>query len=409
MHTESIFMILLGAFFVWFILVNIYYSVHDRFENKSIERVKVMMHDDLKKAETARESAQKELQAATDKGNIIVNNACSKADEIINDAHAKYDKIAHTAELIKSEALRATPALAQMYADLEYLRDMSDAHHLDTKSPPAYKAAETVRMHAAEKKELRFQLKNIQYKLSVYESLLPWLSDLSDATTADLLSISSPDSDFLIDDPVHNYVSKEEWASLSTSERNQLALDRYNTSHQKTKWQIGRDYELYVGSIYQKKGYSVDYSGSRLRYDDLGRDLLVRKGLNTIIIQCKYWSKEKQIHEKHIFQLYGTSICYQIDHPRETVKCMLITNTEYTQTACAFAKKMDVTLVSNFPLGSFPQIKCNIGNSGEKIYHLPMDQQYDSVVISKPNEFFASTVAEAEQAGFRRAFKWHNS
>lgn len=88
---------------------------------------------------------------------------------------------------------------------------------------------------------------------------------------------------------------------------------------------------------------------------------------------------------------------------------MLITNAEYTQTAYAFAKKMDVTMVSNFPLGSFPQIKCNIGNSGEKIYHLPMDQQYDSVVISKPNEFFASTVAEAEQAGFRRAFKWHNS
>lgn len=409
MRTESIFMILLGAFFVWLIILNIYYSVQDRFEKKSIERVKVMMHDDLKKAETARENAQKELQAATDKGNIIVNNACSKADEIINDAHTKYDKIAHTAELIKSEALRATPALAQMYADLEYLRDMSDAHHLDTKSPPAYKAAETVRMHAAEKKELRFQLKNLQYKLSVYESLLPWLSDLSDATTADLLSISSPDSDFRIDDPVHNYVSKEEWASLSTSERNQLALDRYNASHQKTKWQIGRDYELYVGSIYQKKGYSVDYSGSRLRYDDLGRDLLVRKGLNTIIIQCKYWSKEKQIHEKHVFQLYGTSICYKLDHQFETVKCMLITNAEYTQTAYAFAKKMDVTLVSNFPLGSFPQIKCNIGNSGEKIYHLPMDQQYDSVVISKPNEFFASTVAEAEQAGFRRAFKWHNS
>ena len=41
-------------------------------------------------------------------------------------------------------------------------------------------------------------------------------------------------------------------------ERNQLALDRYNNSHNKTKWQIGRDYEQYVGYQYRKKGYIVD-------------------------------------------------------------------------------------------------------------------------------------------------------
>lgn len=425
-------------YILFFVGLFIYFAIKDRFEKESINHVKSMMHNDLKEAETIRANAQKELQAAADKGNIIVNNACAKADEIIKAAHAEESSILDHARMdaraitqkakelensmiqknheflelaasVKEEALHCAPFLAQMYSDCLYLLDLSDADYLTAKKRPAFTAAEIIKKHAFEKKELRTAFKQIQYQLSVYESLFPWLSDLSDATTADLLSISSPDSDFLIDDPVHNYVSKEEWASLSTSERNQLALDRYNTSHQKTKWQIGRDYELYVGSIYQKKGYSVDYSGSRLRYDDLGRDLLVRKGLNTIIIQCKYWSKEKQIHEKHVFQLYGTSICYKLDHPFETVKCMLITNAEYTQTAYAFAKKMDVTMVSNFPLGSFPQIKCNIGNSGEKIYHLPMDQQYDSVVISKPNEFFASTVAEAEQAGFRRAFKWHNS
>ena len=35
-----------------------------------------------------------------------------------------------------------------------------------------------------------------------------------------------------------------------------------------------------------------------------------------------------------------------------------------------------------FELKSYPMIKCNISpKDGEKIYHLPMDQQYDRVVI----------------------------
>ena len=43
---------------------------------------------------------------------------------------------------------------------------------------------------------------------------------------------------------------------------------------------------------------------------------------------------------------------------------------------------------------------------GEKIYHLPFDQQYDRTIIGDcAGEFHAFTVKEAEDAGFRRAFK----
>jgi hypothetical protein len=53
-------------------------------------------------------------------------------------------------------------------------------------------------------------------------------------------------------------------------------------------------------------------------------------------------------------------------------------------------------------------IKCNINQTtGEKIYHLPFDQQYDRtrIIISK-GECYASTVSEAESKGFRRAFRF---
>lgn len=49
----------------------------------------------------------------------------------------------------------------------------------------------------------------------------------------------------------------------------------------------------------------------------------------------------------------------------------------------------------------------NKKRTGEKIYHLPMDQQYDRTIIEKDrNEHYVKTVAEAEKAGFRRAWRW---
>ena len=50
----------------------------------------------------------------------------------------------------------------------------------------------------------------------------------------------------------------------------------------------------------------------------------------------------------------------------------------------------------------YPRIKCNI-NNGEKIYHLPFDQQYDRTQIKNNGEFYAFTVKEAILKGFKRA------
>jgi hypothetical protein len=50
-------------------------------------------------------------------------------------------------------------------------------------------------------------------------------------------------------------------------------------------------------------------------------------------------------------------------------------------------------------------IKCNI-NNGNKIYHLPFDQQYYRTKIELPGEFYAWTVEEAVNAGFRRARRY---
>lgn len=68
------------------------------------------------------------------------------------------------------------------------------------------------------------------------------------------LTFDQDDND---EDPVSLFLSKEEYDRLSAMDRNQLALDRYVSSHNKSKWQIGRDYELSIGYQYEKKGMKV--------------------------------------------------------------------------------------------------------------------------------------------------------
>ncbi len=249
-----------------------------------------------------------------------------------------------------------------------------------------------------------------KYQLDYLLSIFPNLQDIVETDYTELPFIKIEElSNY---DHSRDWLSKEEYNNLNSIERNQLALDRYKASHNKTKWQIGRDYELYVGYKYGQKGYTVDYFGSYMGLEDLGRDLIAKKDDKILIIQCKYWSKNKQIHEKHITQLYGTVASYCIENklPKDTVKGLLVTNICLSDMAKNMASYLNIDYVENYAINDYPCIKCNI-NYDEfgimtKIYHLPFDQKYDDTKITKKDEFFAMTVQEAEAAGFRRAFKW---
>ena len=145
------------------------------------------------------------------------------------------------------------------------------------------------------------------------------------------------------------------------------------------------------------------------KLEDLGRDLIAKKDNKTLVIQCKCWSKHKQIHENTITQLFGTLTAYRVEQEENLfniIEGVLVTTIELSETAKKFAKLLNITVIENMPMQEFPRIKCNIGKDGEKIYHLPMDQQYDKVKIDKPGECYAYTVDEAEQLGFRRAFRY---
>ncbi len=303
--------------------------------------------------------------------------------------------------------------IASLVADHATRQFEYSARYLETKQRPARKEAERIRTLKEETREHIKRLKLMEYKYEYLLGLFPDLALYADdveslRSLSEAISVTEAEAEA---DRTRNYLSPEEYQKLPERKRNQLALDRYIRG-KKSTWQIGRDYELFVGHLYKQEGWEVQYTGIEHRLMDMGRDLVAKNGAEIHVVQCKYWSRDKVIHEKHICQLYGTAVQYQLANGVEAVTPVFYTNIELSRTAQEFAEHLGV-LVFREELGDFPRIKCNInrGADGErvKIYHLPMDQQYDSTKIDKPGEFFAFKVKDAERSGFRRALRWRGS
>lgn len=184
----------------------------------------------------------------------------------------------------------------------------------------------------------------------------------------------------------------------------------------KTNWEVGMEYELYIGYVLRKDGFFIKQFGIENGLNDLGRDLIAEKahldGTRSIyIIQCKRWAEGSSLHENVVCQLFGTTLEYQIAHRdffNTKIVPLLVTTTDLSDTAKEFARRLGV-IWKTVPMGEYPMIKCNT-NNGNKIYHLPFDQQYyDTKITEFTVERYVWTVAEATALGFRRAMKWRGN
>jgi len=359
----------------------------------------------------------------------------SQVGNIYNDIGSLLDRTNKNIEQIKEteysiskiigEKSKGFPWLADAIAQYIELRDLKISEFLEHKLKPALSSADRVREIAKEKRILQKQFRITRNLIKYYEALFPWLPEFVGEDLDELIEqvTKKEEKETTQDDPVRFYLTKGEYENLSTTERNQRALDRY-WSKKKSSWELGRDYERYVGYLYECQGYSVYYQGIEEGLEDLGRDLIAKRNGEIRVIQCKYWAQHKTIHEKHICQLFGTSVKYWIEQKMTLVesqpeflvalikqgriKPVFITSTGLSDVAKEFANELGIEVKEKFPFEKYPSIKCNVSKrTGEKIYHLSMDQQYDRTIIEEErNECYVETVAEAERLGFRRAWRW---
>jgi hypothetical protein len=353
-----------------------------------------------------------EYRALVKEAERAVARAESQLREITAQAETETRRAREVVQAMIDDKLVAAELIAEAWADYETAIARARAQVLRAKATPAKSAADEIRAKGKELAALRREAKYTQWVCKLYEWHFPWLSELRDdeEARAYLGQLVAPAEEDPQADPVSYWLTPEEFAKLGESGRNQRALNRYLASR-KSPWELGRDYERYIGYLREMDGWAVTYQGIFEGLDDLGRDLLARKKEVIEVIQCKRWAQHKTIHEKHVFQLFGTVVAARIEHPQAEVRGTFTTTTSLSDRARRFADELEITVEEQVPLADYPRIKCNIGGrTGERIYHLPFDQQYDTTMITRATgEGGAETGAEAEAASFRRAWRWRGT
>lgn len=353
-----------------------------------------------------------QVNIATDK---ILESVRNREIEIENSIK-KLNECEFAFHTMISEKTIGFPWVAEKYADYITFISGSDELTLRKKTQPAMKAADKVKEYSQLASISEKRARIAEGQLAYYEYLFPWLTDFKEIPDEIIIKDDNSEKRTVESDPAQKLLSSGEWENLPSTEKFQKALDRY-WKRKKHNWEIGRDYERFIGHEYENAGWNVTYFGAIKGFEDLGRDLVVEKNNAIQIIQCKYWAADKKIHEKHIFQLFGTCIMYRIDNEKNKRQCKLVdtnsvsgvfvTSCTLSDTAIIVAKSLNIKVIQSKKFEPFPSIKCNIGKDDEKIYHLPFDQMYDRIKIEKhKGEFYCATIAEAEAAGFRRAFRW---
>jgi hypothetical protein len=351
--------------------------------------------------------------------NIGRRNAANRLIEFENKIADREARIGSQLAEMRSDGV-LLPSLARWADSLQEASDNIDVESLLKKSRPAPAAAERVKeanRKARQQKQIADILKN---QIDLYESLAPWLREFSQLTVDEIVSgLKESNSTAFEDDenPAQKYLPKTEWESLTETERLQRALDNYNNKNRKKSlWQIGIDFERYIGFLYEEQGFKVKFHGAMKGVEDLGIDLICSKKTEIVIVQCKRLAaiKEIPVRENVIAQIYGASVFYQLKNsiPKKIkVRTALITSYVLSEQAKEFATHLGIEVQENVQIEKYPTIKCNINpNTGEKIFHLPFDQQYDNIVIGDVDgECYVETVAEAIKKGFRHAYRWRGN
>lgn len=384
---EEIFPVVLILFiFIMFIcgVVTTLEDIRDEFENKDreIDREKKNIQESYK-------IERKKLIDSYNYSKGLVENEKQMINQILED-----EKI-------------YKPYLAKLLEDYNNDIDELREKQLRLKKRPAIKAANEVAEIKKENRELIKKARIYKNQLIVYESLFPWLEEFKEIPEEEINEIVSKDVSEGYD-RVKDFLSPEEYNKLDNCQKYQLWLDRYRAKSNKSNWEIGREFERFVGYKYETQGYKLIYNGATEGLEDMGRDLIAIKGKKLLVIQCKNWSKNKTIHEKHIFQLYGTMVLKTLEEPDKKIKGIFICTNNLSDTAREVAKHLNIEVMENYEYDrDYPCIKCNISRKdGTKIYHLPFDQQYDRIDVEiNKGERYVSTVQEAEKIGFRKAMK----
>ena len=165
-------------------------------------------------------------------------------------------------------------------------------------------------------------------------------------------------------------------------------------------------YALYIGNLYECKGWHVDYIGYRCNTDgaqippsEEPERLICRKGNKALVIQCKDWVNGGIIHLPFMYSFIALAFEYKIDNPTLHVGGKICTNASFSARAQLTAQKFHISIKEKFPFSYFPYVKCKKGAAGN-VHYTPYDAEYFHTDITQNGDMFCLTEQDAINSGF---------
>ena len=122
---------------------------------------------------------------------------------------------------------------------------------------------------------------------------------------------------------------------LKRKQRQKLLDSRRNIdSMRDLPW---KEFELLIGEAFRRQGYTVEERGGGGA--DGGVDLMLRKGGERILVQCKHW-KSRQVGVNVVRELYGVMV------HEKAAKAIVAISGEFTEEAKSFARGKPLELIN---------------------------------------------------------------
>ena len=155
---------------------------------------------------------------------------------------------------------------------------------------------------------------------------------------------------------------------------------------------INKRYRIYIGYLYERMGWDVDYS--------FGKNLISRKD-NKIIVTLT--ESVSTIDLDNMYSLVGTAMEYRKDNINDTVSAMCITSSALISRVKSLAQKFNIAVREHFYFRNFPCVRCKADVDGQKVYYVPDDEEYLSVKVNLlRGDKYCWSAEDAEYVGFNR-------
>ncbi len=239
----------------------------------------------------------------------------------------------------------------------------------------------------------------------------------SNTSTAPLRAAVFPAS-FTAADALRAEVDEDE---LKGRERE---LWEYANRRNLSKREAGDRYERYLGYLYERAGWRVEYYGltEGVANSNRGIDLICEKDGITHFVQTKYWSDGvvAKTNVNNVIDRIVKNMQSIIDKRtiRGDVQAVLAAKPKLSEQVTVYAQEQGVLLLDDLTVQPYPLVKCHTGKRGSKKYFLPYLadknpakyeeirqgawESYDLVRMDMANgDVYVHTIEEAENLGYK--------